>query len=163
MIGSFQTILRIVNESRDCFLLSRVLVECFITKKGELTDKKLMILFFTALYVNQKTTAKDKNSHNIKLKVRAMQEISGIDRKTMRKWKNVFEEEKIKTPHNRTRTFSYVSYPRTKTVLAHPGYSMKRFLRSFAFAITALWVFSLLRVLVANFFIPLALPFSHVL
>jgi ribosomal protein S27AE len=67
-------------------------VECFINKNGEVTDKKLMILFFSALYVNQEATTKDKNSQKVNLKERAMQEISGIDRKTIRKWKKVFEE-----------------------------------------------------------------------
>lgn len=67
-------------------------VECFINKMGELTDKKMMILFFAALYVNLETSAKDKNSQSSTLKERAMQELSGIDRKTIRKWKKVFHE-----------------------------------------------------------------------
>lgn len=67
-------------------------VEFFINKNDELTDKKLMILFFAALYINQKATEKDKNSQNPNLNERAMQEVSGIDRKTIRKWKKVFED-----------------------------------------------------------------------
>ena len=64
-------------------------VECFIEKNGEVTDKKLMILFFAALYINQEGTAKDKKPQNLSLTERVMQELSGLDRKTIRKWKNI--------------------------------------------------------------------------
>lgn len=67
-------------------------VERFINKKGELTDKKLMILFFAALLIKQEETVNNKNFREPSLTEREMQELSGIDRKTIRKWKKTFEE-----------------------------------------------------------------------
>jgi hypothetical protein len=84
-------ILQEIGVSPEIVQMSIHQVEAFIQREGEQTEKQLINLFASALYVTQKNSNENKKPYK-ELTERTLQTVLGIDRKTLRKWKKVFKE-----------------------------------------------------------------------
>lgn len=72
-------------------------VGLYIYKEGELTDKQLKNLFCATLYVFHDVMVRSGRKTNSNLTERTLQKVFNVDRKTVRKWKNIVKE-RIKPP-----------------------------------------------------------------
>lgn len=67
-------------------------VERYINEKGELTEKQLKNLFCASIYVFHDAMIRSGRITATNLTERSLHEIFDVDRKTIRKWKNIVKE-----------------------------------------------------------------------